>query len=187
MFGMPYRVAKDALAFVIKGHEGQTRKDGVTPYVVHPIGVADIVYEWGGSDEQIRAALFHDLIEDTDVTYEDIRYRYGCHIADLVAGLTNTSKLTNPEKNRAERHQMDIDRLLDEHDDVLLVKLADILYNINDLSGFTPGFARKFLGEKKAVVEAFLEHFIRNSSLQLHRRAEHVYTQILMQIDNQKG
>ena len=88
-----------------KAHEGQTRKYSSLPYIVHPIEVATIVESAGGTDEMIAAALLHDVIEDTDFTYEDIAEKVSPEVADLVQGMTEVAK---PEDgNRAKRKSMD--------------------------------------------------------------------------------
>lgn len=68
-----------AMNFAAKAHTSQMRKDGVTPYINHPIGVANILTEIGNITDLtvICAALLHDTVEDTDTTFEDIRNEFG--------------------------------------------------------------------------------------------------------------
>lgn len=160
MWGLPYKLVGEALQYAITHHKGQFRKDNVTEYVIHPIGVADIVHTYGGNQDQIIAALFHDILEDcrqegqsVAEMAQDMQAFWGENVTKLVVALTNTSKTDRPDLNRAERKALDGERLAKQSTDVHLVKLADILYNVNDLESFTPGFARKFLGEKRMQVE----------------------------------
>jgi guanosine-3',5'-bis(diphosphate) 3'-pyrophosphohydrolase len=143
-----------ALLFAADKHEGQFRKDDVTPYVYHCMGVADIVEEYGGDENQIIIAKLHDVIEDCDCTYEEILDQFGKDIADGVVALTNTSKQDRPDLNRAGRKFVDNTRLIQIAERYKFVKLADILYNVSDLHGLPQGFAVKFLHEKEEQARA---------------------------------
>jgi (p)ppGpp synthase/HD superfamily hydrolase len=188
MYGLPYKVVSEALSFAIIAHEGQFRKNGVTPYIVHPIGVADIVYENGGDQAQIIAALFHDIIEDcgteecTAEQYLDlITAGWGHEVARMVTDLTNTSKAMAPHLNRAMRKQMDAERLMEIGYAAQLVKLADILYNVGDLDALENGFARKFLKEKQNQVD----HIVRSWGMEMpkHQKlANRCYNMIDLQL-----
>lgn len=139
----------DALMFAIDRHGDQTRKDGKTPYFTHPIGVALLVARYGGDDNQIRIAKLHDVVEDCDVTIDEIREIFGDDVANGVDALTNTSKQIAPELNRAQRKALDNKRLASILKRYKMVKLCDILYNVSDLDGLDKGFALKFLEEKR--------------------------------------
>lgn len=153
MFGMDYKLVGAALSYAVTHHRGQFRKDGITEYIVHPLGVAEMVYNAGGSEEMIIAALFHDILEDCECTEEEMREKWGDDVTDLVVALTNTSKQDRPELNRAQRKALDAERLATQPIEVHLIKLCDILYNVNDLESFTRGFAIKFLKEKREQVK----------------------------------
>lgn len=130
-----------------KSHEGQVRKSG-EPYFTHCVAVAGILADLKLDSETIAAALMHDIIEDTDVTDDDLRAEFGPNIARLVDGVT---KLTNlplgPISNGSNRRTSAINRemeyirkmLLTMDDDVrvVLVKLADRLHNMRTL-GYMP-------------------------------------------------
>lgn len=68
-----------AMDFAAKAHRTQMRKDGSTPYINHPIGVANILTDLGNITDSaiICAALLHDTVEDTDTTFEDIQREFG--------------------------------------------------------------------------------------------------------------
>ena len=84
-------------------HGDQLRRDG-TPYITHPLQVAQIVAEMRLDSESIIAALLHDCIEDTDSTYEDIAKRFSSTVADIVDGVT---KLTRVQYSTMEEEQME--------------------------------------------------------------------------------
>lgn len=156
-----------------KQEENRFRKDGVTPYITHPVGVAKIVEAHNGDEDQHVAALLHDVVEDCNVTLDEIRDAFGDKVADIVRGLTNTSKIDAPHLNRAQRKKIDNERLALESKDVKLVKLADIYYNVNDLGGFKRGFAFRFLEEKREQAEA------------VRAGSEHLYQKVIESIDRQ--
>ena len=72
-----------AFNYADKAHAGQLRKDG-SPYITHPLAVAEIVADLELDTDSIIAALLHDVIEDTDATHEDIAKLFGHTVADLV-------------------------------------------------------------------------------------------------------
>ena len=123
-----------AYRFAVAHHGEQKRKDG-SPYVTHPIAVAQIVAEELHLDsESIVAALLHDTIEDTDVTYEDVSREFSRTIADLVEGV---SKLTRVVYTTKEEEQMENLRkmLMAMAKDirVILIKIADRTHNMRTM------------------------------------------------------
>ena len=80
-----YVVARDA-------HEGQTRSSG-EPYIIHPVAVSRILAEMRLDIETLQAALLHDVIEDCDVTKEDLEEKFGNTVAELVDGVSKLDKL----------------------------------------------------------------------------------------------
>ena len=79
----------DAVEAAIVWHGAQTRKDG-SPYVSHLLQVAGMVLEFGGSQETAVAAVLHDVVEDTDVTLEEIASRFGDRVASIVNECTDS-------------------------------------------------------------------------------------------------
>ena len=96
-----------AVAFAEQKHSGQTRKDG-SPYITHPLAVAEIVAETGLDTDAIIAAILHDCIEDTDSTHDEIARQFGQTVAELVEGVT---KLTRVQYSSLEQQQMETERL----------------------------------------------------------------------------
>ena len=114
---------KAAYAFAKYKHKqtGAVRKGSGLPYFVHPKGVALIVLENGGSIDQINAALLHDTLEDTETSSLELKKLFGEEVASMVWELTN-SKIHIEALGKEE--------YLSE--EALFVKLADMLYNLND-------------------------------------------------------
>jgi len=127
-----------------RGHHGeQLRRDG-SPYITHPIQVAQIVAEMRLDSESIIAALLHDCIEDTDSTYEDIAKIFGVTVADIVDGVT---KLTRVQYSTMEEEQMENLRkmlfAMSRDIRVILIKIADRLHNMRTMEYQTPEKQKK--------------------------------------------
>ena len=128
-----------AYEFAAAAHQGQLRKDG-SPFVTHPLAVAQIVAEELHLDsESIEAALLHDTIEDTAATHEDIAKQFSPTVADLVEGV---SKLTRVHYTSKAQEQMENLRkmLLAMSKDirVILIKVSDRLHNMRTMEYQTP-------------------------------------------------
>ena len=134
-----------------KAHEGQFRKYSGMPYIVHPIEVATIVQEVEHSDEMIAAALLHDVVEDTDYSFEDIAKEVSPEVADLVKGLTDVS--SPQDGNRKVRKAIDKDHLAEQNAEVQTIKLADVISNSQDIKANDPKFAKVYIEEMKALLE----------------------------------
>lgn len=78
-----------ALEWAERAHTGQTRKDGVAAYLVHPLAVASLVLRFGGSQEQASAALLHDTLGLAGITLESVRTEFGEKVAALVDAFTD--------------------------------------------------------------------------------------------------
>ena len=77
----------DAFTYADNAHASQQRKDG-SPYITHPLAVADLVADLALDPDSVIAALLHDTIEDTGATHEEVAQRFGDTVADLVEGVT---------------------------------------------------------------------------------------------------
>ena len=95
-----------AFAFAQRAHGGQTRKGTSIPYLSHPMAVASIVLEYGGSEDQAAAALLHDTVEDCGVTYEQLSGEFGPAVARIVKDCTDAETLPKPPwRERKERYR----------------------------------------------------------------------------------
>src|SRR4051812_21430981 len=93
----------DALAFAADKHSEQRRKDAAaTPYINHPIFVARVLLREGGlyDPSLLLAAILHDTVEDTDVTLDELRARFGSEVASLVSEVTDDKSLDKAERKR---------------------------------------------------------------------------------------
>ena len=127
-----------AVDYANKKHAAQKRKDG-SPYIIHPLAVAQIVTEMGLDMDAILGALLHDCIEDTDASHEDIEKLFGSTVAELVEGVT---KLTRADFSSREQAQMENLRkmfmAMSKDIRVVLIKIADRLHNIRTMQYQTP-------------------------------------------------
>ena len=122
-----------AYNFALKAHEKQKRDEG-SPYIIHPIAVANILTELKLDSATIATGLLHDTIEDTHATYQNIEKEFGKEVADLVDGVTKISEYENQviSNSKAENFRKLI--LATSKDiRVLLVKLADRLHNMRTI------------------------------------------------------
>lgn len=141
-------LVQKAMAFAAAKHQGQTRKDGVTPFFSHPARVAMRVAVDFGCDEAnvVAAALLHDVIEDTDTDHDDLQSAFNERVAEMVAALSNDPRLPEPQLTEA------FYATLEAADwQIRLVKLADTLDNYLDRLG-TSHEGRSLEKLKKALI-----------------------------------
>jgi len=119
-------------------HKDQKRKDG-SPYIIHPLAVAEVVAEMGLDIDAILSALLHDCIEDTDASFDEIARLFGQTVAELVEGVT---KLTRANFSSSEQAQMENLRkmfmAMSKDIRVVLIKIADRLHNMRTMQYQTP-------------------------------------------------
>ena len=115
-------------------HAGQTRFSG-DPYIIHPVEVAKILVSLGLDTQSVIAALLHDVVEDTDVTSDEIAKEFGKDVAFLVEGVTKLGKVDI--KSKIEQQAENIRKMLlamSEDVRVIIIKLADRLHNMRTLN-----------------------------------------------------
>ena len=133
--GRPYDREKILAAYEVarEAHKGQCRVSG-EPYISHPIAVSIILVDLGMDSECVEAALLHDVVEDTDVTAEQVQKQFGADVALLVEGVTKLGKIsfTSREEQQAENVRK---MLLAMAQDVrvIIIKLADRLHNMRTI------------------------------------------------------
>ena len=124
---------KQAYETAAAAHKGQLRKSG-EPYISHPVAVAVILADLGMDTESVVAALLHDVVEDTEISIDNVRKQFGEETAHLVSGMTKLSKFYfySREEHQAENvRKMLIAMARDVR--VVIIKLADRLHNMRTL------------------------------------------------------
>ncbi len=130
---------------------GQRRKYTGEPYVVHPIEVSRLVDQIGGTSEMVAAALLHDVLEDTDVTFDVLEEEFGTSVAELVLWLTDVSK---PEDgNRSTRKALDRQHSAAAPAEAQTIKVADLISNTRSIVAHDPDFAVVYLQEKRMLLD----------------------------------
>ena len=138
MPGKDMTIIQQAVDYAEKKHENQKRKDG-SPYIIHPLAVAQIVAEMGLDRDAVLGAILHDCIEDTDASHDDIAKKFGETTAELVEGVT---KLTRANFSSSEEQQMENLRkmfmAMSKDIRVVLIKIADRLHNMRTMQYQSP-------------------------------------------------
>lgn len=122
-----------AYQYAKKNHGEQCRRSG-EPYIIHPLNVAYILADIGLDDSTLCAALLHDVVEDTEITNNDIRKEFGDEIAEMVAGVTKLGKIqfASIEEQQVEDYRK-MFLAMGKDIRVILIKLADRLHNMRTL------------------------------------------------------
>lgn len=131
MLERAYNMASEA-------HAAQTRHSG-EPYIIHPLSVARILFDLGMDCESMTAALLHDVVEDTEKTYDDIKNNFGEDVANLVEGVTKLGKV--PIFTKEEQQAENVRKMLmamSKDIRVIIIKLADRIHNMRTLAFMKP-------------------------------------------------
>ena len=145
-----------ALTFAADKHKNQRRKDAdASPYINHPIALVNLLLNEAGVEDQrvLIAAILHDTIEDTDTTEQELVKHFGKDVADIVLEVTDDKALPKAERKRLQiEHAAHISRR------AKLVKLADKICNLRDISASPPaGWSvdrkREYFDWAKSVVD----------------------------------
>jgi guanosine-3',5'-bis(diphosphate) 3'-pyrophosphohydrolase len=140
-------LVRKAYEYSQKNHAGQMRASG-EPYLVHPLGVAQVLAEMKMDAVAIAAGLLHDSVEDTSVTIVDIRKEFGEQVAHIVEGVTKISQIdfATREEQQAENLRKMMLAMVDDIR-VVLIKLADRLHNMRTLEHLPPERQQKIAKE----------------------------------------
>ncbi|MBD6618333.1 bifunctional (p)ppGpp synthetase/guanosine-3',5'-bis(diphosphate) 3'-pyrophosphohydrolase [Komarekiella sp. 'clone 1'] len=140
-----------AFEFAYQLHQGQYRKSG-EPYIAHPVAVAGSLRDLGGSPAMIAAGFLHDVVEDTDVTIEEIEERFGPEVRQLVEGVTKLSKINFKSKTESQAENFRRMFLAMAQDiRVIVVKLADRLHNMRTLQYMPEASRRRSAQETRDI------------------------------------
>ena len=152
------KLIRKAFDVAVDAHKDQRRKSGEA-YIFHPIGVAKIVAsEIGLGPTSIAAALMHDVVEDTEITVEDIEKMFNPKIAQIVAGLTKISQVKK-DLNISMQAENFRKMLLTLNDDVrvILIKIADRLHNMQTMDSM-PDYKQVKIASETLYIYAPLAH-----------------------------
>ena len=145
------KLIRKAFDIALDAHKDQRRKSG-EPYIYHPIAVAKIVAtEIGLGATSIASALLHDVIEDSDYTYEDIKKIFGEKIANIVNGLTKISIMNHQNISVQSENYRKLLLTLSEDFRVILIKIADRLHNMRTLESMAPDKQKKIASETSYI------------------------------------
>jgi GTP pyrophosphokinase len=128
----------DAYRLAERMHRGQYRKSG-EPFIVHPIAVTAVLADYGLDVDTLVAALLHDTVEDTDLTLDEVRQRFGEQVALMIDGVTKLDRIkfgSQEEAQAATIRKMVVAMAQDVR--VLLIKLADRLHNLRTIAALRP-------------------------------------------------
>lgn len=145
-----------ALDVAITAHMRQSRRDD-SPYINHPVAVAELVQKVKKShkiSELVAAAYLHDTVEDSNISIETIKKKFGDIVGNLVGELTS-------DKNKVReigKTQYLIDKMLNMTSWGLIIKLADRVHNTSDLKTTDKKFRHKYIKETKAIIKALREN-----------------------------
>ena len=139
-----------ALEFATAAHHGQERKYGAGPYITHPIEVAEIVGTVTDDEITIAAAFLHDVVEDCDVSEQQIRDAFGADVAAVVRFVTGLA--TKADGPRHVRKAIDRDHYARGCSRAQTVKVADIISNLRSVVARDPEFAQVYVAEKADLI-----------------------------------
>lgn len=145
----------DADSFAANWHDGQLRKYTNEPYIEHPRAVRRLVESVCSDTGVLMAALFHDLIEDTECTALDIERNFGWEVAALTLQLTDFSQ--KKDGNRATRKSLDRRHIARGTYASKTIKIADLIDNSKTILVYDPDFARVYLREKRLLLDECLK------------------------------
>jgi guanosine-3',5'-bis(diphosphate) 3'-pyrophosphohydrolase len=144
-------------------HRGQTRKTG-EPYIFHPVAVAQILANMRMDHVSIAAAILHDTIEDTALSWEDINRGFGVEIADLVEGVTKLDKMKFRTRVEADAESFRKLMLAMSRDlRVIFIKLADRVHNMRTLDSMTQQSRRRIARETLDIYAPIADRLGMNS------------------------
>ena len=128
-------LVSEAVAFAVKAHDGMRRKKSAAPYILHPMEAAVIVGTMTVDQDIIAAAVLHDVVEDTDVTIEEVEKKFGARVKELVAAETEDKRADLPPAETWRIRKEESLEELKNTDDiaVLMLWLGDKLANMRSI------------------------------------------------------
>lgn len=151
---------EQAMSYAFNIHSGQLRKATSIPYISHLLAVAGLILEHGGDEDEAIAGLLHDAVEDAggQPRLEDIRVRFGDHVAEIVLGCTDTDTIPKPPWRA--RKDAYIKHLHQVSPSARFVSCCDKLHNsrtiVSDLYQFGDEVWKKFTGQRDGTLWYYL-------------------------------
>ncbi len=141
---------EQAILFAVNAHQGMLRKNGISPFILHPLEAAAVVATMTDDDDVLAAACLHDVLEDTSTTEEQIREAFGDRITELVLSETeNRPEGISKSESWLQRKEESLQDLRNAQDpEVKMLWLGDKLSNMRS-------FYRQFLREGEALWQQF--------------------------------
>ena len=149
-----YQIKKIEKAFKVakKAHSGQKRKSGEN-YITHPLDAAIYLADYSLDHETIMAAILHDVIEDTQISLEDLGKDFGKTVAELVDGVSKLDKINFHSKEEADAANLQKMILAMSNDiRVLLIKLADRRHNLTTINVLDKNKAKRIAKETLEII-----------------------------------
>jgi guanosine-3',5'-bis(diphosphate) 3'-pyrophosphohydrolase len=140
---------RDAFELAARAHSGQTRKDGSSPYIGHPLAVARMLHEAGLDEDTVAAALLHDVVEHSEMSVDEVVERFGVSVGDLVAALTD-DEMIGDYGERKQEHRRRIERAGER---AAAIYAADKLVNVHDMRLLYAELGEAVAGRFKAPVD----------------------------------
>jgi GTP pyrophosphokinase len=175
-----------AFNFAQQAHEGQMRKDG-TPFFTHVLAVAEILVEYQVDLLTLQAALLHDTVEDTFVTRKYLEFRFGKQVSDIVFYLSKVNSWFN--KNVSVVNQfLDIENFWLTSPQIVLIKLADRLHNIQTIEGFGLLKRQKYLIEtENNLMPLFVKIFTLVKDEYFHQKIDFLIGKLRFELETAKS
>lgn len=170
--------ANYAHTYRTRSGQPQVRKYNGEPYIEHPLAVARMVsHATDGDLDSVVAAILHDVLEDTMVTFEEIKKEFGLPVANLVDELTDVSK--PKDGNRAARKSIDRAHTAMASPKAKTIKLADLIHNTKSIVANDSKFAAIYLKEKQLLLEVLTE-----GETRLYYTAMHTLNESIKELNN---
>lgn len=153
---------QSAIELAVKWHAGQYRKEHKTagykiPFIVHPMQVMKVVFDWGaGTEENLAAAATHDILEDTDITNDELLAEIGVRSTQIVQELTFYEQVEDPTARPEQKHKY-LQTFATKSVNALVIKLADRACNVQDfINGGDGAYGAKYARKAEPLYEAVM-------------------------------
>ena len=138
-----------AYSVAVEAHRGQLRKDRSSPYVGHPLAVAELLSGAGLDEATIAAAILHDVVEDSELRLGDVVEGFGLEVGELVGALTDDRDLSDYEERKREHRA----RVEEAGPKAAAIYAADKLVNVRDMRALYADLGEAVAGRFNAPVD----------------------------------